>query len=412
MSTKFLKILLIIYTSTLLIYWLPGLPPEIFRVFKIAIISMIVLIGVLSGRVLKGISSSKIIGIFFIFIILSSLPGGLLSTENPNEYFQEIITWLFSYLTFAIGVVLWRESRNDCISIIKVSYLIACFLSILCILNYFGYFPDLRTPFVPTYETGWHFYEGGFAGVRTGWSGSLALFAATTPIVIFRNNKNNKINSEFFLFIIFIAPILGAQFLSGGRGGLLATVIGFSIFCIIRKMPIKYGVLVFIFGLTILYNQAFFATSLRLDRYDVTAGRVEQYKNVINNDKILIGWGANGSSKFNIQTIGKRYEVHNVWLKAYVDYGLFHFLIVIFYTFYLIKKSIKKMIVYKNTKRGGCNQEYNILLSSFLVLITICVTSMFEPGGFLGGFQNKFLFWFLLGNLVTNPATKIPEAKF
>ena len=71
-----------------------------------------------------------------------------------------------------------------------------------------------------------HLWISGFGATRTGWSNGVALFTPILASALFMDGRYRRSVVVKLVLLMAIAAILGSQFVTAGRAGILATVLG------------------------------------------------------------------------------------------------------------------------------------------------------------------------------------------
>ncbi|MGE5355530.1 MAG: O-antigen ligase family protein [Deltaproteobacteria bacterium] len=239
-------------------------------------------------------------------------------------------------------------------------------------------------------------WYSGFNFSRTGWSVSLSLFVPMAIILFGEKKKMTSIN--FLYYIILVSPIVSAQAVSGGRGGLLASLISIII-TFIAYFGLKY-LIVFFTSAYFIINQFKEEVFIAMRIYDTSGGtntvedissyRLSQFRifNELVNDKPIFGWGYKGSEAGIFQYTGNQFEMHNSVLRVIVDHGIVFGSIVVLLVIYIFYISIKLLRI---------KQVPRLILVNSCILISVLLASMFEPNVIFGGFQLCAFWWVALG---------------
>ncbi len=309
---------------------------------------------------------------FGLFIIVLSMLFGLLLSFRLNALVDIIIPflmiWVFNLEKKFYFKAIWRAS------------LIVSFICILSIASHFTGIYDVQPP-------GWDFTFGqaGFGGYSTGYSNSLFLFV---PFLIFWHRRNNKplISLETTAIVIIII----AQYLTGGRGGFLASGI---VFFLSFRIRVFYKILL-IASLAIIAQSESFLTQMRIstlnrDQIDVnriSTGRVELtlYYFDMFKERPLFGYGFGDKEEIN-----KNVDAHIVWLRNLVDGG-------IIYTGLLIILFLEILRVFLKNKTLE-DDERKLFRTLFFVSFLI---TFLEPNYLIGSVQGEIVYWLLISVLL------------
>ncbi len=353
-----------------IVNWLPVLDNNIVRIFKYIIFSYIFIyeISTFGIRYQSNYLSPK--GLILILIMM--IPGMVISF-NFNAIIDILIPflvlWIFNYKKQFYYKVLYNAS------------FIVALISVFSIISYHtGLFNiEANGPWSST------FGEAGFGGYRTGYSDSLFLFV---PFIVFWHRVKKKHLLSYETFIILI--ILYAQYLSGGRAGVIASL-AVILFWFRTPTIFKVGMLLLVFSLSQLESvqEQFRVVDFEGNESDfnsITSGRV--FLNSYYFEKFLeqpvFGYGF-GEKEEMITSL----EAHIVWLRNVIDGGIIY----IFFLFYLFVE-----IYRKGTYNSTLTSEERKLFAS-LFLSTLIITFL-EPNYLIGSVQGEIIYWILISILL------------
>lgn len=372
------------------IYWLPFVPVGLFLALKSFLFasSICFIIGcnsVLDSRGLK-LNSDLKLGLFFIFLC-SVLFFELLSGNQTWEVFG-----FFSNMILLILLLIATSLKPlDLISMKKIVVLIF----ILSIIS-FGLgvlsFSGLLTLHSPEQFNALPVYFTGFAGLRTGWSIGLSIYIICILIYLVLSKRLNHKNSFTFVFFCWLSFCLlfVSQIISGGRTGIITSLLAFFSFVLTTK---NYKLLFIVLFLSLIGGVYFIdllIPHLRIDRLfgesaysnDFSAGRFEQFGLSI---EIMLNELATGYKGYlnYFYSLGIEHEIHNVWLSFAVQFGLLSMCLVLFWLCLLVRKVYKK---------HGVGMAFIICSGLFCTLL--------EPSALFLSLQLYLLWWALLITLV------------
>ena len=300
------------------------------------------------------------------------IPGMMLSidfTAVVDILIPFMVLWIFNY-----------KKQFYYKALYKASFIV----SLICILSatsfYFGIF-DLQAngPWSST------FGEAGFGGYRTGYSNSLFLFI---PFIIFWHRVKRKSLGSYE--IVVIITILIAQYLSGGRAGVIASLI---VLLIWLRIPIIYklgfGFLFWsLFQLDAVQEQFrltnIYGVENNLD--DISSGRLFLNKYYLEKffENPIFGYGFGEK-----QEMFTSVEAHIVWLRNVIDGGLIY-LVLLFFVFINIF-----FTGYRNIKLKV--EEKKLFYSLFF---TTLIITFLEPNYLIGSVQGEIIYWILISLLL------------
>lgn len=397
---KLLFLLLCIYLATSPVYWLPSVPYTMFKPIKIAIISLVIIIFLWKFFIsrYRKLELPYLLSFPIIVLIILLLPFLYVSVDSGKglgESFNYYLNILFGFLT-----ALMVYNNYNLFSTKKWLYIIpfitVVLISIPPFTNFVFNYPEWKVPVKAENYFDEFLWYSGFNFSRTGWSVSLSLFV---PLALLVFNEKKKLKStHFLLFIILISPIIAAQAVSGGRGGLLASLISVFILFIIY-FGAKYLVL-FIFAAYMLAKEFKEDIFIAMRIYDVSGKsntiedissyRLSQFRffDEIVLEQPLFGWGFKGSEAGILKYTGNAFEMHNSSLRVVIDHGMIFGTIIIILLLFIIYSSF---VLLKNKKTP------RIVHVNSCILISVLVASMFEPNVIFGGFQLCAFWWVALG---------------
>lgn len=223
--------------------------------------------------------------------------------------------------------------------------------------------------------------ETGFAFGRTGWSVSIAQIAGLTFILAgtLRQVK------DYVRLGVLLLPLLVLQLLSGGRGGIVSTVVLVAVTVLIVSKQKFYPALFMLLIITVTRRIILrFGEFFRLYARDITSGRIDQYMFFIDNifpNMAFLGFGLVAH-----ETMGLIYDFHNTWLKLFIECG-------VWVVFFIICMIIIVMMVLKSWRLIFSRPDYYWIPA---VLISGFVASLFEPAPIFLGISWQ-LWWFAAG---------------
>ncbi len=396
--------IMILYLILSPIYWLPGLPHQLIKYLKIILI-VIVLFDFFnkSKGVIKLPNSFKIpiwvTALWFVPFIFFS--------NQTDDLLQLIIFYSNYFFGFLIGVLAFNKYDQIVNNTKKLIYVFIG-VSLLCLFpisNYFFGFPDWLSPFA--IEMGTErldvFWSTGFHGSRTGWSIVLSEFVPFSLLFIkFNNNARLKLK-HLIIILILLAPIVGAQIICMGRGGLLGSII--SLLIILFKLFSKRIYIFFIAASCLLIFSFinYISVALRiadakgkkLSLNEVSASRdklIQQAPGLIQSS-LIFGNGYKGSvvSGRIIKSDEENLEIHNVFIRMFVDHGIIFGFVILVFIIYLLFNCFKIL----RTETPPI-----IILIAICIIVSGIASANFEPNTIFGNFQNLPFWWISVGLLL------------
>ncbi|PID69819.1 MAG: hypothetical protein CR985_03805 [Flavobacteriales bacterium] len=274
----------------------------------------------------------------------------------------------------------------------KVLYQSSKIVAIICVFsifsNYTGVF-DL----IPNGPWSSNFGQAGFGGYRTGYSNSLFLYI---PILVFwhRVKKKNLLALDFFLILL----IIHAQYISGGRAGIIASLVVLLIWLRV-SVVYKLTLLIFILfasQLDLVQEQFRFQDLETTD--DTSLDKISSGRVVLNTyyfNKFLeapvFGYG-----------FGKKPEMftaiapHIVWLRLLIDGGIFYFFLILWF-FREVFVKVKNNITLTSEER---KLFYSIFFTTFIIMFL-------EPNYLIGSVQGEIAYWVVISLLLKPTIFKV-----
>jgi len=407
--------LLTFYLATAPVYWLPGIQIEGIQFIKFVLIASAC--GVIWYEALQKdhlIFPNGLTGLTgFYIVILASFPGlfraasmeAMLSTlTNFAQCF--IFLWTL-YIFYIRGGSVIRVFRNASIAIVLIS--------ILPITNWLFGIPDW------SYTSEDPLWLTGFTSKKTGWSEGIALYLPVVATFPFFSDKNKVAAYSYSLAGIII--ILGAQTVSGGRGGLLASLVSLGLLSLLFLPRKLIATLVgAITGIAFSYR-GFLYQNLRFELLEswsyesinrFSSYRLEGY--IAAYDLFWMkpfGHGFGQSVQILMQEYQQSTELHNVWLRLLADGGILLLLGTLSVVFSLLVTSLKSVKL-KILKRIRLRIPTILVVKQRQVLLVICISvlfaglsiSMFAPSTPFGVFQNSAIWWGSAGTIAGIASSK------
>jgi len=379
MLKKLLNFSIILYISFAPVYWLPGISISQFRIVKIGVFALILglYLFMITTKCVRVKKLPNILNLIYWLLIITLLPSISVSMKDISsiDVISELLNYIFNYFALLLGYnYLFIYQDLDEFKF-QFPVIVIAILSVLTISNFITGIPDYVVDKQPLWMTG-------FTNKRTGWSGGIAQLV---PMGLILCNKRNLYS---LIGIISILIIIVSQYFSGGRGGLIASLFSITLFVFFyanRKVKI---VTIIAISICCFYFFDFINIAMRLDTGNFSSDRVGQYLEFLKYfpKRPFTGYGLEGSS-----TILGGHELHNVWLRLILDYGIFNGLISLMLIIGIVVYLFKRMLIIK--------RNYYIV-GLFCLNSSIILISMVEPKVIFGVFQLWFPWWFFTGILI------------
>lgn len=403
--------------------WLPGVPQGALRWAALAL--FLIAVGLVLGPPVRERNlqlPGGLLGVWgFAALIALSIPG-LAQTSRPLvaiNYLADlarnaIFLWCFYHLV---------RRGTDVDLILRRTFCIVAGLAGLALAKIFA---DLAEPALPCHRLWDQPSIAGFAAKKTHWAIGLAL---TLPAALLFASTRLDMKRRMALWYATVA-LLGAQFFSGSRNGLLASVIAvFALLAFSRsrwmgKWLIVGGLCVFAASLSspscvhhwkllpvrILLG---FEPSeqgkpiLRLRKRIINLSRRQSLERLTTNrtgvwslglerlaERPLLGHGIREVTFRGIWT--PTIEIHNLYLKWAIYCGVLAPLLFLAMIFAVMRRGWQ--LVRRVRSHAGTNRK----LIGALALIAVLgfVASMFEPNVLVGNFRLSAIWWGAVGAIV------------
>lgn len=413
-------ILFAIYLGLAPVYWLPGIEPDALRLLKLA------LFGVAVASVLffnpdqaRAVAYGPRFGLFTLAcIFIAAAPG--FAYAAPGEATAKVIDFLACFLTMWMG---YCCTSLDCIYppyLVRSYFIPAVLATIVCFDYVFGGI-DVVGPM----EYGSLPLEiGGFGAARTGWSNALALYV---PAILVTCLATRLSRVRRILFFCFFLTILLAQYSSGGRNGLAASLLGVVVLLILsgalRRQSIVFLALALLMTILLIAINSNFdevapdvLSKFRLDRFisepalwnaldSVSAGRLSLMDAAWGQFvRFPIGSGfGNGIFSADIGfTKVSAAQVHNLWMNILVEGGPVLLIAVLLLIFNIARALVITHFAATRARAIWVNADHLPLVNACLCAMFVqgVFISQFEPNALVGSFQATALWWAAAGSAV------------
>lgn len=363
------------------VYWFLFLPPSLFNAAKYA------LAGLLIGSALFFGSREWINDKNFIHNSGISLVMGILLISIPGMFYNQsegALGVLVRYLILmGLLISLYWLSREERF-LNRVPVAIAIMMIPLCLITVADFLLNLG---LWSFDGMNRLYATGFSTSRTQWSGGLVSLGIFMMWCYLMTPYRRR-----YLFLLACIMILLSQLSSGGRGGTLAALLGIAVMLVYYRQfkLILSGVAGAVVFAIAFKDQLF--THLRFDRLesgsgassDFSSGRLDQYGMAFDLIKtpqdLFIGLGPKGYEAA-FANMGVHFEIHNVWLRLFIEYGLFMPLFIL--GFFLVSMF----------KAASQNQNNKQAFGLVIILLAGMFTTLVEPNAIIFSYQNYMCWW-------------------
>lgn len=360
------ELIFALYVGTGPIYWFPWVDVSTVSLIKTALFSLIILRPLFrSAATARYFPGGKTIFLLSLAFIGLSLPGLVIGEPSVSLYRLQNIFQITAFL-FSCGLLLSRKTLATTAYLSFKIFLFFALISVALILI----IPDYPSPLSEELSM----FQTGLGGGRTSWSPAMALYLPWAYV---------SLGMGYFYSALAITALVANQVLVAGRTGMLAALLSFVAYGILRKKA-----KIFLFVSIMLIALSFIAIdnleALRLtsggfnsraDLDELSTGRIDGYIGAISEIVMnpLIGLGS-GVSEFS--------NAHNVFLKAAVEGGLPFSLLLLWLIAIASANGLKKF------RRGE-----KFALAALLTVLSGFTNALFEPVGMLGSFNNSCFWW-------------------
>ena len=387
-----ITVFMAIYFGLAPVFWWPSIAPDTLLIVKSSLIVLFV-----SFVWVKALLSNKIrfpsgllgpVGLLCLFVVSC---GGFYSADigSALSVIKDFSLCFIMLWTFYIA------SSFD-LPYEKIFFIAALVVAIHCVLvdsSYFFGFPNWRGP---SHFVAPQLSVSGFGALRTGWSNGVSLFVPFLCGAFFFKRTKTFVK---VVALFSIVMIITSQIIVAGRAGLIASLI--SLVYLIYQKKNKLGLFAFFFiALFLLVEFSdYFITLMRVEPVashgvstefldDVSAGRLSSGLFAIKmaSKKMLFGYGF---GNFKIHGM----EVHNLWLRLFVEGGIFLpalFIVILLLIMRNARKLVSILLINFEVTSERDLSYYYVLNA---VLIAGFFISLFEPRALLGSFQTSSIWW-------------------
>ena len=397
-------LVLSLYLGLSPVYSISGVAGAELRLFKSAVIVAgvaLVMIPPLIQRRLW-LPTGALGPLAFLGLVILSVPGMVQSGDEALAFtfvadiaYGAVFAWCFFHLA--------REGLDVNIMLVRALVLLAA-LAAVSVAVAVSSVPDLMS--LCEWDEPVHSI---FGAHYTAWSMSLALFlpiAALLPSVI----RSTAGTSGTLIGIVLAIILLGAQFISGGRAGIAASVLSvaaLTLFRTSRIFALAVAAFILMAGVTLFDEQC--SKHFRLERISALfaagegtpqtlntlgTGRIEGYRTAMNgiSERPLLG---HGLGQFVVEGVHQpSVEIHSLWLKWAVYCGVLAplwFAVMVGGTAY---KGLRLLVA-----RRQAPEKRATTAALLLVLACGIFASLVQPSALIGSFQYTAVWWAVVGIL-------------
>ena len=393
------------------VYWLPGISMRALQRFDWGILLMSLALA-LGTEMLKGrrpFPTGWLGPLGFGGILLLWLPG-LAQASEPFRVIAFVYELGGSCALFWCFYCIARDG-GDVRAIFQRAFVIIAALAGIALFRTLLNTADWQAPCRWDYD-----YIIGFGIRHTIWSVGLAVFVPVGAFFFLPESGRRPLVWKF-IGIMGTAVLIGSQFISSGRGGILASLLalgGLMLLPSFRRLAFAVILIGLLAGIPFLDDSC--AKHLKLDRWTVTepiseavnpdawaktpldnlsTRRIQGY--LLGLEKVaerpLLGHGL-GQVRLDTPW-GTQTEIHNLWLKWAVYTGIAAPLLLLFMVGLILRTGWR---LFRDQSRSEVQRGTAALLS--LILLSGLVISMLEIDIPIGVFQRTAIWWAAAGTLV------------
>ena len=369
--SKIFQSLFILYIVLSAVNWLPFISADIIRSIKYL---LFIFIFFYERQYHKLKFPSLYLSPIGLLLILITMITGLFLSFNFSALVDIVLPFVFLWI--------FNFERDFYFKALYKASLIVALICLISSISYITGFFDIQAP--DPWEIN-SFSNTGFGGYTTGYSNSLFLYV---PLIIFFHRKNNK--SFFSVELLAVLSIILAQYFSGGRAGLLSSILIFFFgfrFSIIYKFVFLFAIFFYIQTDEFLYQIRvvdLYGEELEADK--ISSGRIGlstyYYEKFL--ERPFFGFGFGDSKEIDTSL-----EVHIVWLRSIIEGGLFYTILLIGIFLGIFKSFFTNHTLSKDER----SLFYSIFFISFII-------TFLEPKYLIGSVQGELMYWVIISLLL------------
>ncbi len=394
-----LGLILAIYIGLSPVYWWPGVSVEIFAVLKFCLVCLVVMyIWAIALAKRDAPVPRGVLGMAGLLLLVILSVGGIVQSEE-NAAFLRIKDYLLGFIMMWT-CYLYRRMNRD---ISKVFYFAGLIMAVHCAIVICSKVTGLPHWSGPKGFKNPELWISGFTGLRTGWSDGGALFVPVLAGYFLGSGKTSFLTRVVAL--LGALSIIGSQVVVAGKAGILASVLG--ILLLLNVAGRKKYIFVYLVVLAI--------AAVGLRGYMLKAVSIENYQNEHNSFRQLNKFSAGRVSGdiMAVETalkqpfqgygfrevVGSQMEIHNLWLRMWIESGIFlplGFAYIVF-RIYRTSSALSRNTVGRAAIISGSMETDPLSYYGRVVILSGILISMFEPRFLLGSFQQCTIWWAVAG---------------
>lgn len=397
------RLLLATYLGTSPVFWFWNLPPRVVLLTKWLLILAgfaVIWLRAYQRRLLVlpvGLSGPN----GFVLLVVSMAFGFFQS--GAEAILETVADIVYPFLTIWT-VFLYYRLGGDLVRLFKSSAIIFLPFAMLTVSAGVLGIPDWSVTYSGREVS---IVTSGFTDKRTGWSNGTALFV---PILLM-GLATVQAHGQRLFYAISVLIFIGSQAVVGGRAGLLASLVAVFIWLAGRVRRWVYIVPLALVVLLLGTNESVLQ-HLRLNRVaavsslqdldQLSSSRIS--RNIIAIGYVLqsplqgYGFGSLPFTEFQDPSF-----VHNLWLKLWLQAGLFAPAALAAIVAHLFLKAV---VAWRRvSSRAKWSARHEEILGATSVLVIGLIISMLEPSYLIGAFQTSVLWWTAAGAIVSWSST-------
>ncbi|MGD0229333.1 MAG: O-antigen ligase family protein [Syntrophorhabdales bacterium] len=342
-------------------------------------------------------------------ILLFACLGGIVQSDVSLS-FQRIKDVLLCFIMLWTAFMYSRMGGD----VSKVFFAAALIIAAHCFLvvssKVIG-FPDWRGP---QEFSAFPLWVSGFTGLRTGWSNGTALFVPILGAIAFEPNKRSLPTRAVSLLAL--VSIVGSQVVVGGKAGMLASLLGLLLLLSFRGMRRYLPLYVAACAVVGICLAGYMYDQMRIDQaaqYRQSIGKIDRFSagRVLNDikgiqmglERPIAGYGFDGGSAGPLAVVGttgnQRGAIHNLWIRLFVESGIFPPVIftLIAIIIYRHSKKVSIRYVYHSDPAQTGNGAVTVGYYGRIIILTGLVIANLEPAFLFGAFQASSAWWAVAG---------------
>ena len=398
--------LLSLYLGLAPVYVLPGIEYEHLRLAKglllAAALALTLLPPLLAGRL--RLPGGLLGPLGFLGLLLLSVPGMAQARELS-------LVWMF-LLDIGLGAAfLWcffwlgRQGEDVYLILLRGLVIVAAFAAAAVVVVLFR-IPDWGSPCGEFWRP---LYNSGFATARTVWSISLALFLPLAVLLRQRTQERGALLA-LALSVAAGAGILVSQFISGGRGGILSSLIvlaGLLLAGASRWLAVGLAGVLALIGVALIDDtcRSHLQRDPAVQSPEFSGPRIVEQLDTFSTDRVtgyitglektavrpLLG---HGLGQVRIKGRWKPFiEIHNLWLKWAVYCGVLAPLLFAAMAAWVL------WMAWRLLAGEGAAESRAAMAALTLIVVAGLAASMIEPDALIGAFQFTAIWWAAAGIL-------------